>query len=304
MADLHALRTLTERAPDAHGAIMEGDWWWAWSYDPGLLIVAGLVTACYLRGLLRWPERDAEHPWWRTALFLSGIAVLVLAIESPLGRLGAHHFTLHAIQVQLLTAVAVPLVLLGAPSVPLGHGLPEWMRERVVRPLGRSEAARRAWAGATHPAVGITALSAALWAWHLAPGWHERALMEATAHQLQYVSFILAALLFWWPVIDPHPLRSRIPHAGRIGYLVAGAVPRDMLAISIIFSERQIWPLYIATMPIFPITPSDDQTYGGLVMWLGGDALYLVAAAVIALVWRRRPRRTEAFEAAEAVYGG
>ncbi len=293
MATLSPVPALAERAPVAHGAVIEGDWWLAWSYDPPLLIAAGLLVACYLRGLRHWPERTRPHPTWRTALFLAGVAVLVLSIESPLDRLGEHHFTFHMIQHELLMMVAVPLVLLGAPTTPLLRGLPRWIHGGVVRPLAASPLVHRVTAVLTHPATGITAISVVMWAWHLGPGWYEWALDNRLGHDLEHASFLLAGGLFWWNVIDPHPLRSRIPHLARIFYVFAGAVPKDALAATIVFSDGLLYPSYAAAQPIFDLTPRQDQVLGGLVMWIGGDAIHVLAVVAIFLVWYRRMRAEE-----------
>ncbi|MDP2326605.1 MAG: cytochrome c oxidase assembly protein [Dehalococcoidia bacterium] len=299
VARLETLPALAERAPVAHGAIIEGDWWLAWSYDPGLLILAGLMVACYLRGLRRWPVRTHSHPWWRTALFLAGMATLVLAVESPIDRLGEHHFTLHMVQHELLMMVAVPLILLGAPTTPMLRGLPRWLRDALVRPVAASPAAHRVGRVLTHPAVGISAISVVMWFWHLAPGWYERALLDARIHELEHASFLGAGMLFWWNVIDPHPLRSRIPHLARIFYVFAGAVPKDALAATIVFSEGMLYPSYLTAAPIFPLTWQQDQALGGLIMWIGGDAVHVIAVIAIFLVWYRRMRIED--DAAEAI---
>src|SRR5881628_585645 len=84
--------------------------------------------------------RAAKRPWrwWRTTLFFLGLATLVLALASGIELLAVDLFSVHMVQHMLLTAVAAPLLMLGAPVRPLLRGLPMVVRVRVVRPLARS----------------------------------------------------------------------------------------------------------------------------------------------------------------------
>src|SRR5690606_7341817 len=123
------LRPILPPAPPAlpllpgHGAIGADEAvWTAWSFDPEFLLPIGFAVFFYLRGLRRWDDRSREHPRWRTGLYLTGVAVLVLSLQSPIDRLGEHHFSMHMVQHLLSMSVAVPLILLGAPTTPSLRG--------------------------------------------------------------------------------------------------------------------------------------------------------------------------------------
>ena len=79
-----------------HGDI-EGPVWLAWNLDPTVVVPAIGVGWWYARRVRRCRERSHTHPWWRTALFYTGLAINVLAIESPIDRLGEHHFAFHVV---------------------------------------------------------------------------------------------------------------------------------------------------------------------------------------------------------------
>ena len=308
MAQSDAVARLDGIAPPGHNVPIEGDWWLAWNADPGLLIGIGLAAFVYLRGLRLWTDRTHPHSPWRTASFLGGLGVLLLAIESPIDRLGEHHFAFHMLQHELLMMVVPPLLLLGAPTTPMLRGLPAWARRGVVRPLAASRAVHRAFRWLTHPLVAIALLTFVMWWWHLAPGWYERANLAALpriltphpAEMARLAGIEVAGLLFWWNVIDPHPLRSRIPHLPRIFYVFAGAVPKDGLAALIVFSDRLLYPAYAEAEPIFDLSLEDDQVLGGMIMWIGGDAVHVVAVIAIFLTWYQRMRVADAREEANA----
>ena len=272
----------------AHGGIPPGlPWWQAWSFDATLLIPVALVAWCYLRGLHRWEHRSRRHPWWRTALFFAGLGVYVLAMESPIDRLGEHHFSMHMIQHELVMTYAIPLMLLGAPTTPLLRGLPAWMRRGVVRPLAGGAATRTAYRFITHPAVTIFVLSAVVWSWHLVPGWWEASLADQRIHDLQHVSFSLASLLFWWNVIDPRPLHSRVPYLPRVLYIFGGSLPKHLLAALLTFAPHPFYPTYEAARRVLPIDPATDQQLAGLIMWVPSEAATIIAMAIVFFMWVR-----------------
>ena len=98
------------------------------------IVLAVLTGAVYARGarLTRRPM-----PWWRSALFFSGLVALVLALASGIEILAGDLFSIHMLQHMLLTIVAAPLLMLGAPVRPLLRGLPavfDIRYKRWVRP--------------------------------------------------------------------------------------------------------------------------------------------------------------------------
>src|SRR5438093_1384485 len=108
-------------------------------------------------------------PWWRSALFFSGLVALVLALASGIEILAGDLFSIHMLQHMLLTIVAAPLLMLGAPVQPLLRGLPAVIRAGVVRPLARATALRTLLHVLRHPLVAVTifliAASGAFFLW-------------------------------------------------------------------------------------------------------------------------------------------
>src|ERR1700732_449910 len=101
----------------------------------GTLIVCGLV---YTRGwfVIR-KTRTAQFPPWRLGAFVLGLAVIWLAIASPLDGFADVLLSAHMVEHLLLMSFAPPLLLLGYPVVPLLRGLPRWFTVRVIGPLLR-----------------------------------------------------------------------------------------------------------------------------------------------------------------------
>ena len=279
---VYVLRAATAAHEGVHGG---QDWWTAWSLDPEVLAPAALAGFFYLRGLHRWEERSREHPWWRTALYFTGLAILVLALESPVDNLGQHHLTFHMLQHELLLMLAVPLILLGAPTTPTLLGLPPVLRMQVIRPVAKSGLGRRLYRLLTHPLLAVGLLSFTLAAWHLVPGWYDAALEDAALHDLQHISYAVAGVLFWWNVIDPMPLRAVMGYPLRMLYVLVGGTPKHFIAASIALASEPLYDTYREAEPVFALSPLDDQAIGGLIMWVGSQMLHVLAIGIIFAVW-------------------
>jgi len=278
----------------------EGDWWAAWNFDPHYLIPLVLMGFIYARGLRRWTERTREHAHWRTASYYAGLIILALLFESPLDRLGEHHFSMHMVQHNLVMMLVPPLIYLGAPTTPILKGLPRGFRRSVVAPVLRSPVARAVWNFLTMPIVAIALFAASQWFWHLWPGVYDLALRNDLVHDLQHISFFAVAMIFWWNVIDPKPRRSRIRSMGfRIVYFYGGMVPKHILAAFITFADRVFYPTYETRELFLPLDPLDDQRLAGVLMWVPfGEFTNLFVAAVIFFVWwKQSDTRTRAEEA-------
>jgi len=101
----------------------------------GTLILCGAI---YLRGWLAIRKtRPAQFTWWRAGFFLLGLAMIWVAIASPLDGFADALLSAHMVEHLLLMSFAPPLLLLGYPVVPLLRGLPRWVRIYLLGPLLR-----------------------------------------------------------------------------------------------------------------------------------------------------------------------
>ena len=279
--------SVLDAAGPAHGAVTESVWT-AWNTDPVVLIPAAIFGFWYARGVRRM--RSRRQTGGQIALFYLGLAVMVLALESPIDPLGEHHFTFHVLQHEMLILFGTPLVLLGAPTTPILLGLPRWIRRDVVHPIAASRRAHWLYGVVTHPAVSIGALVGLLWSWHFIPGAFDAALRDDLVHQVMHVSFVVGALLFWWPLIDPLPLRSRLGYGLRVVYLLPMIIARIVTGAAITFVEDPLYTVYLEVEPIVALDPAGDQQLGALLMWVPGTMMHLVAIAILFGVWAEKSR--------------
>src|ERR1700730_11644490 len=96
-----------------------------WTLPVSLDLVLILEALLYLRGWTRLRiSRVNIVPAWRAASFLLGLFLIWLAVGSPLAAFDEQLLTVHMAQHLLLMTMAPALLLLGAPLMPVFHGLP------------------------------------------------------------------------------------------------------------------------------------------------------------------------------------
>ncbi|HEX5465591.1 MAG TPA: cytochrome c oxidase assembly protein [Candidatus Limnocylindrales bacterium] len=251
----------------------------------GLVVYVGLVLVVDARHL------DHPVPLRRLAAWCAGLAILGVALMGPLVEISETSFSAHMVQHLLLTMVAAPLLLLGAPiTLLLRAASPSWRRILLAGLESRFVAAL-AW-----PPLGWAAFAAVMWWAHLGPLF-EAALEHPPVHVAEHLLFVVAALLFWRPVVGLDPGPFRLGHGGRLAYISLAMAPNLLLGMVLYSEGAVIYPTY-ATVP----GALDDQRLGATIMWVGGDLLFTLALALVVLAWMRderaRLRREEVREAA------
>jgi cytochrome c oxidase assembly factor CtaG len=248
-----------------------------WSFDPFLIIVIGLV-AWHEIGLARLarrsrPERTRERRV-RSLWFYAGLAVLLIAVESPIDYWADDYFFVHMIQHLLLMFGAPTLVVAGAPWQPLLDALPGRLGRDATREVLRGGWARplRAVGGfLLRPWVAVVLFNAAMVIWHV-PALFDLAERNQTVHiWAMHSSFFLTGVLFWLQIIPSPPVRTRITRVGQMLALGITNVVMWVLAMAMgILTATSWYPVYNhipgVTLPAFA-----DQQIGAGILWICGD---------------------------------
>jgi putative membrane protein len=184
------------------------------------------------------------------------------------------------VQHLILMSVAPPLILLGAPTVPLLRGLPRALLQKIFAPLLRSKPLRRIIHGLLHPITGWLALNLAFLGWHI-PAAFELALRSETWHEVEHACFFSTAILFWWTVIQPWPSREIFPRWKVIPYLLTADFVNTGLSAFLAFSSRVFYPTYADAPRVSSLSPLNDQIAAGAFMWVIGSLIYLIPTVAI-----------------------
>lgn len=132
-------------------------------------------------------------------------------------------------------------------------------------------------------------------------GWHVPALYDATLyseplHVAEHVTFIVAGLLLYWPIIRATSARSRwqMSPGVKLLYILAATLPQDAVALALIFSRVPFYEYYThAPRLVATLTPLIDQTVAGAVLMIFGKATMVVAALAIMSAWFEEDRRAD-----------
>ncbi|SRR6266567_1064492 len=255
----------------------------AWSFPPFPLAGIALAFALYARG---WRctqrTRARELPRWRAACFFAGLTALWVALASPIDALDDYLLTAHMIQHFMLMSVAPPLLVLGAPVVPMLRGLPRPVIRAIIRPLLRTRWFRGLMRIVTHPATAWLAMNAAYLGWHV-PAAFELTFRSELIHNFEHACFFATSLGFWWVVLAPWPADARWPRWTVIPYLLTADMINTILSATLAFSGRVLYPSYEQADRIARLTPLQDQIAAGAEMWVLNSLVMLAPAIVITM---------------------
>jgi len=245
----------------------------------GSLVLAGALAA-YVRGWWRLRRRGHAPSAWRLAAYALGVVTIAAALVG-LDELADERFSVHMIQHLLLMMVAAPLLALGDPLPLVLWGLPRRARAplaALLRPRARTRRALRAltWL----PTAGILYV-VIVWAWHV-PALYDAAAEHEALHAVEHASFLAAALLFWWPILQPAPRLHPRPHPGlQIAYLVAATGQNTALGMILSLPDRAFYPHYVRLAARIGLDAVDDQAFGGGLMWSMGHMYLLPIFAIL-----------------------
>jgi cytochrome c oxidase assembly factor CtaG len=252
-----------------------------WSPPIFLTTMVLLSAVIYTRGWFAIRKTRAnQFPAWRLASFLSGLAVLWLAIGSPMDGFADALLSAHMVEHLLLMSFVPPLLLLGAPQVPLLRGLPRFMITGPLRPLLGWKALRNLGHFLVTPIVAWLLMNLLFLGWHV-PSAYDFALEHENWHDFEHICFLGSSILFWWPLIRPWPTTSRYPGWLMLPYLVGADVVNTALSAFLAFCDRPVYSYYLTQPNEFHVSPLADQVVGAVIMWVVGSLIFLIPAFVI-----------------------
>jgi len=257
-----------------------------WQFAPVVTGFVAVAAGVYLWGVLRVRHRHPARPWpaWRTALFLGGLAVVVIATQSGVGAYDDVLFWDHMIQHLLLLMVAPPMLVLGQPATLLLHAsrnpLHTWtkkfLRSRVISAI-------------TWPPL-VTALYAGVIIGTHLTGFMNLVLANETVHNAEHVLYLAAGYLYFLPLIGREPIRWKVSYPSRI-FLLFLAMPVDAFTGLALGSESgNPFPNMAHQRPSWAPSPINDVHIGGAIMWVGGAGIMFALTMIVFFAWSRERR--------------
>ncbi len=248
-----------------------------WSFDP-FLVIALVLVGWHEVGLRRLARRSrtrrTRQRRLRSICFYSGLAVLLIAVESPVDYWSDAYFFVHMLQHLLLMFAAPTLIVAAAPWQPLLDALPARFRRDATREVlvgGWSRPLRAVGGAVRQPWTSVILFNAVMIAWHI-PALFSLARSNEFVHiWLMHGSFFAAGVLFWLQFIPSPPIRLRMPLVSQAAALVATNVVMWVLAMSLsVFSRGPVYQVY-AHLPAVTLPAFADQQIGAGILWVCGD---------------------------------
>lgn len=267
------------------------------SVDPIVVgaAVAGLVYATADQRVRR--VRGRRAPRARRTAFFAGLAVVLLALTGPIDAAVESSFSMHMLQHLLLTMVAAPLLLLGAPLTLALAAWPKGSRRSFAAVL-HSAPARFV----SNPLVAWASFFTVLWMAHLT-GLYDASLRSNGVHALEHVLFLATALVFWAPIVRADPSPSVLSYPAKILYLFVAMPAMALLGLTIVSARDVLYPTYMQAEGAARALA--DQRAAGAIMWAGTMVLIVPALGIVLWEWmaadEREGRRIDARLARTAV---
>ena len=237
----------------------------SWTLEPLQLAPIALIAIAYAVRARTLARREQPVPGWRIALFALGIALLVLAVASPVATIGEEElFSVHMVQ-HLLIGDLAPLCLLAGLTGPLLRpilALPGVMRLRVF----------------ANPFVALPIWTLNLVVWHL-PFFYEAAVRYSAVHAIEHMAFFGAGIVLWLPVLETLPAPEWFGTGAKLAYVVAVRLVATIVGNVFIWGGAAFYDVYDTGDDYLGLSPSADQSLAGSLMMLEGSIVTIVAIA-------------------------
>jgi putative membrane protein len=239
-----------------------------WSASWPVLIAYVLLVAAHLVGLrktLAAPAADTTRAALlrEAAVFQLGLALIVAALVSPLGYWSTVYLSARAGQ-ELAVAVFGPgLLVLGAPWAALR------LRPGLLSRL------------AAFPLAGVVAANVVWIAWQL-PLLADPARGNAVVRLAEYVTYVLAGVVFWFQLISSRPFAQQTPPLRRFALLTGTVAAFTVVGMVLVFGDNKMYPAWGGALHT-AMSAVDDQQLAGAILWMG-MLIPLVAAGVALLM--------------------
>jgi putative membrane protein len=198
---------------------------------------------------------------WRQACFYGGLALIPIALFSPIGELSDELLYAHMIEHLLMGEIAALLIVLGLT----GPLLAPVLRIRFFDRLRML----------SNPLLAFPLWALDLYAWH-APVLYQAALRHTAVHALEHTMFIAFGINMWMCLFGPLPKPRWFGNLGRLGYILAVRLMGGILGNVFLWSGTVFYPFYAHSDAAHRIAALTDQRMAGGIMMTEESILTLV----------------------------
>ncbi len=248
-----------------------------WRLEP--LPIAATFVAVLFYTLGTGPLRPrffpgTPYPARKASLFYLSMALLTLIFVSPLHTIGELYLlSAHMLTMMLVIFVVAPIFLLGVPG---------WL----VAPIATHPVVRPVLSFLVRPVVNVVHFNVAFALIHVPVLLQTLMFSTDLLHYYTYFAIFSAAVLMWWPVMNPLPGNLPSPsYRVRLIYLVVLIVAHNPFSSVFSFAPGLIYPWYARTSELVGASALQDQQLAGVVMGIVYLTVMLIAIAAVFVRW-------------------
>ncbi|WEG08656.1 cytochrome c oxidase assembly protein [Microbacterium horticulturae] len=264
-------------------------------WRPNLLFLAIAVAAVgvYLAAVIRLRRRGDDWPLGRTASWIVGWAIVVVATSSGVGKYAGASFAVHMADHMTLNMLApVFLVLGGVITLLLRATAPT----RRTEPAGVHEWLTVAlqWDGMRlvfHPLRVFIAYIATYYVLYFTPLF-ETFIRYHWAHRLMDVEFLLVGYLFFALIIGVDRPPRPLPPIGKLGFALAAMPFHAFFGVILMTASTPVADNFYRTVASAWMGDLMATQYvGGGIAWAGGEIPLLIVVIALGIQWARQDQR-------------
>ena len=259
-----------------------------WHIDLIWLLFCAFAVFFYVVGVWRLHKRGDMWPWYRTVLWIAGMALLFYITNGGINAYEMYLFSAH-MGAHMTLGMMVPILLV--PGAPVTLAMRAIEKRKDESRGGREWILKAVHSGyanvISHPLFATVNFVGSLWLFYYTPIFRW-ATSDHIGHEWMIVHFLLAGYLFVQSLIGIDPVKTRYPYPFRLIQLLAAMTVHAFFGLGIMSSENLMLADWFGAMGrTWGSTPLEDQQAGGAIAWSVGELPNLVLALVIGYQWSR-----------------
>lgn len=264
----------------------------SFNFDLLWAILCFFALFFYVAGVVRLRRRGDAWPWYRTALWVSGIVILFLTTNGSLNVYEQFLFSMHMLEHMLLTMAIPVLLVLSAPVT---------LALRTIRKRDDGSRGGREWilllvharvaSVLTSPLVAAGLFAVSLWVFYYSPLFRW-ATVDHVGHEWMIFHFLVVGYLFVQTLVGVDPVGNQAPYPLRLVLLMATMALHAFFGLGLISNQGLFLSDWYGAMGReWGATPLQDQQAAGGIAWSVGEIPTVSLAIIVAILWNRSDTR-------------
>jgi putative copper resistance protein D len=261
-----------------------------WNFDILWVLICGFAAFFYLAGVWRLRKRGDSWPWYRTVLWLLGIALLFYVTNGGVNVYEKFMFSQHMLA-HMTLGMMIPVLLVPAAPITLAlrainkrtdgsRGAREWILLIVHS---------RYFGFLSNPVVAAVIFAGSLWLFYYS-GIFRWATVDHVGHEWMIVHFLGAGYLFVSALIGVDPSPYKAPYPMRLIVLLATMAFHAFFGLALMSGSGLLLADWYGAMG-WGTSAIEDQQTGGGIAWSVGEIPTVALAIVVAIMWSRSDDR-------------